>query len=56
MDIDDVDDVPRLVPELLQHPDVSLFGLKVQIAENLFSQWLSLPDTCRLVLFVLISH
>lgn len=49
MDIDDVDDVPRLVPELLQHPDVSLFGLKVQIAENLFSQWLSLPDTCRLV-------
>ncbi|CAN1270361.1 Serine/threonine protein phosphatase 2A regulatory subunit B''alpha [Linum perenne] len=54
MDIDTVgggNDVSSyLDPELLHLPEVSSFELKptVQIAEELFSQWLSLPDTSRL--------
>lgn len=44
-------DAPYLDPELLQLPEVSPFVLKAspQLAEELFSQWLSLPDTIRLV-------
>ncbi|KAJ9169637.1 hypothetical protein P3X46_017803 [Hevea brasiliensis] len=44
-------DAPYLDPELLQLPEVSPFVLKAspQIAEELFSQWLSLPGTSRLV-------
>ncbi|CAN1192880.1 Serine/threonine protein phosphatase 2A regulatory subunit B''alpha [Linum perenne] len=53
MDIDTVggNDVSYLEPELLHLPDVSPFELKptTQVAEELFSQWLSFPDTSRLV-------
>ncbi|XP_012085281.1 serine/threonine protein phosphatase 2A regulatory subunit B''alpha isoform X2 [Jatropha curcas] len=54
MDIDTVGgvgDASYLDPELLQLSEVSPFVLKAspQIAEELFSQWLSLPDTNRLV-------
>ncbi|CAN1292291.1 Serine/threonine protein phosphatase 2A regulatory subunit B''alpha [Linum perenne] len=53
MDIDNVggNDVSYLEPELLHLPDVSPFELKptTQVAEELFSQWLSFPDTSRLV-------
>uniref|UniRef100_A0A5B7CEV0 EF-hand domain-containing protein n=1 Tax=Davidia involucrata TaxID=16924 RepID=A0A5B7CEV0_DAVIN len=51
MDIEVAGDVTSLDPELLQLPEVSPFSLKTtpQIAEELFSQWLSLPDTGRLV-------
>lgn len=57
MDIDMVGgggDAPYLDPELLQLPEVSPFVLKAspQLAEELFSQWLSLPDTIRLVFFL----
>ncbi|CAN1245174.1 Probable serine/threonine protein phosphatase 2A regulatory subunit B''delta [Linum grandiflorum] len=61
MDIDTVggrNDVSIcLDPELLQLPEVSPFELKptIQIAEELFSQWLSLPDTSRLVHTAFIS-
>ena len=47
----DIEEVHKLDPELLQLPT----GLSVKsnplIAEELFSHWLSLPDTSRLVLF-----
>ncbi|OMP11832.1 serine/threonine-protein phosphatase 2A regulatory subunit B'' subunit alpha [Corchorus olitorius] len=51
MEIDTVDDVSCLDPELLQLPEVSPFALKTspQIVEDLFSQWLSLPETGNLV-------
>ncbi|KAM2904446.1 hypothetical protein COP2_004159 [Malus domestica] len=52
MDIDTVaGDVGSLDPELLQLPELSPFALKTspQIAEDLFAQWLSLPQTRRLV-------
>ncbi|MBA0732781.1 hypothetical protein Gogos_016848 [Gossypium gossypioides] len=51
MDIDAVEDVTCLDPELLQLPDVSPFVLKAspQLVEDLFSQWLSLPGTGHLV-------
>ncbi|XP_042489259.1 serine/threonine protein phosphatase 2A regulatory subunit B''beta-like [Macadamia integrifolia] len=51
MDMELVGDVASLDPELLQLPEVSPLALKSNpnIAEELFSQWLSLPDTCRLV-------
>ncbi|MBA0758041.1 hypothetical protein Gotri_021073 [Gossypium trilobum] len=51
MDIDAVEDVTCLDPELLQLPDVSPFALKAspQLVEDLFSQWLSLPGTGHLV-------
>ncbi|KAF5752397.1 serine/threonine protein phosphatase 2A regulatory subunit B''beta-like [Tripterygium wilfordii] len=46
-----VGDVASLDPEMLQLPELSPLALKSQpfIAEELFSQWLSLPDTARLV-------
>ncbi|XP_075648951.1 serine/threonine protein phosphatase 2A regulatory subunit B''alpha-like [Castanea sativa] len=51
MDIDVVVDDVTLDPELLQLPEVSPTALKLSplIAEELFSQWLSLPETGRLV-------
>ncbi|KAF3436128.1 hypothetical protein FNV43_RR23220 [Rhamnella rubrinervis] len=51
MDIDSAGEVTSLDPELLQLPELSLMALKSspQIAEELFGQWLSLPETRRLV-------
>lgn len=51
MDMEIVGDVTSLDPELLQLPEVSPLALTTspQIAEELFAQWLSLPDTGRLV-------
>lgn len=54
MDIDRVagEEVCCLDTEQLQLPEVSSFVLKEnpQLAEDLFSQWISLSDTSRLVL------
>ncbi|CAH2046523.1 unnamed protein product [Thlaspi arvense] len=51
MDIDGGNDVHILDPELLQLPGLSPLSVKSNphIAEELFSQWLSLPETGRLV-------
>lgn len=51
MDIDSTGDGTCLDPELLHLSELSPFALKTcpQLAENLFSQWLSLPETGRLV-------
>lgn len=45
-------DLASLDPELLQLPEVSTLALKENpgIAEQLYSQWLSLPETARLVI------
>lgn len=55
MEMEFVADVGTLDPELLQLPDVSSFAVKSNpyIADELFAQWLSLPDTGRLVFFFL---
>lgn len=44
-------DVAILNPELLQIAEVSPFAMKEKphIVENLYAQWLSLPDTNKLV-------
>jgi hypothetical protein len=49
-----VTDVAALDVELLQLPDVSTLFLKSNLTfvETLFDQWLSVPDTNRLVRFV----
>lgn len=54
MDIDSAGDVTSLDPELLQLPELSPSALKStpQIAEELFAQWLSLPETGRLVIYL----
>ncbi|GLT42295.1 hypothetical protein SLA2020_163040 [Shorea laevis] len=51
MDIDSAEDVACLDAGLLQLNEVSPFALKLspQLVEELYSQWLSLPDTARLV-------
>ncbi|KAL7172618.1 hypothetical protein ACSBR2_032159 [Camellia fascicularis] len=51
MDKEIAGDATSLDPELLQLPEVSPMALKAspQIAEELYDQWLSLPDTGRLV-------
>uniref|UniRef100_A0A1D1YPP3 Serine/threonine-protein phosphatase 2A regulatory subunit B'' subunit beta n=1 Tax=Anthurium amnicola TaxID=1678845 RepID=A0A1D1YPP3_9ARAE len=51
MDVELPRDIASLDPELLQLPEVSPLALKESphIAEELYSQWLSLPDTVRLV-------
>jgi len=52
MEIDGGNDVQILDTELLQLPGLSPVSLKENphIAEELFSQWLSLPETGRLVI------
>lgn len=53
MDVEEVArDLASLDPELLQLPEVSTLALKENpgIAEQLYSQWLSLPETARLVI------
>ncbi|KAE8686106.1 putative serine/threonine protein phosphatase 2A regulatory subunit B''epsilon [Hibiscus syriacus] len=51
MEIDTAEDVTCLDPELLQLPEVSPFALKTSphLVDDLFSQWLSLPETGNLV-------
>lgn len=51
MDVEETGKVVFLDPDMLQLQEVSPFALKSSpyVAEELFSQWLSLPDTCRLV-------
>lgn len=58
MDVEVVGDLVSLDLELLQLPEVSPLALKANsyIADELFSQWLSLPDTARLVSFSIFSH
>lgn len=58
MDIDSTGDISSLDPELLQLPEFSPLALKpsAQIAEHLFAQWLSLPDTSRLVIYFLLTR
>lgn len=53
MEIDTVEDVTCLNPELLQLPEVSPFALKTTplLVDRLFSQWLSLPETGNLCRF-----
>lgn len=59
MDTDTVRDVASFDPELLQLPELSHLALKERpkMAEELYFQWLSLPETGKLVrilsLFVL---
>lgn len=51
MDVDETGKLESLDPDMLLLQEVSSFALKSSpvVAEELFSQWLSLPDTCRLV-------
>ncbi|XP_055836329.1 serine/threonine protein phosphatase 2A regulatory subunit B''beta-like [Solanum dulcamara] len=51
MDVDFNGDVASLDAELLQLPEVSPLAIKTNpfVAEKLFDQWLSLPDTAALV-------
>ena len=51
MDVEETGELVSLDPDMLQLQEVSSFALKSNpcVAEELFSQWLSLPDTCRLV-------
>lgn len=51
MDVEENGKLVSLDTDMLQLPEVSPFALKSSpyVADELFSQWLSLPDTCRLV-------
>ncbi|KAK7268883.1 hypothetical protein RIF29_21592 [Crotalaria pallida] len=51
MDVEESGELVSLDTDMLQLQEVSPFALKSSpyVAEELFSQWLSLPDTCRLV-------
>lgn len=51
MDMEVVGDVLSLDPDLLQLPEVSPFALKSNrfFPQELYTQWLSLPETARLV-------
>lgn len=51
MDVEGTEELVCLDTDLLQLQEVSPFALKSSshVVEELFTQWLSLPDTCRLV-------
>ncbi|WVY98610.1 hypothetical protein V8G54_030761 [Vigna mungo] len=51
MDVEETEEFVSLDTDLLQLQEVSPFALKSShcVVEELFTQWLSLPDTCRLV-------
>ncbi|PKA59229.1 putative serine/threonine-protein phosphatase 2A regulatory subunit B'' subunit TON2 [Apostasia shenzhenica] len=51
MDVEVVNGIASLDPDLLQLPEFSPSQLKenLQIADHLYSQWLTLPDTVKLV-------
>jgi len=55
MDVEVARDVALFDPELLQLQEISSIALKdnPQIADQLYSQWLTLPDTVRLVIFMM---
>ncbi|KAG2402074.1 Serine/threonine protein [Vigna angularis] len=50
MDVEETEEFVSLDTDLLQLQEVSPFALKSShcVVEELFTQWLSLPDTCRL--------
>ncbi|PNY11666.1 serine/threonine protein phosphatase 2A regulatory subunit B subunit alpha-like protein [Trifolium pratense] len=52
MDVEETGKLESLDPDMLQLQEVSPFSLKSSpyVAEELFSQWLSLPDTSRLIM------
>ncbi|KAJ7979847.1 Serine/threonine-protein phosphatase 2A regulatory subunit B'' subunit alpha [Quillaja saponaria] len=49
MDIEVTGDMASLDPDMIQLTELSPLVLKSSVAEELFAQWLSLPDTNRLV-------
>ncbi|KAL2325154.1 hypothetical protein Fmac_024212 [Flemingia macrophylla] len=51
MDVEETEDLMSLDTDLLQLQEVSPYALKSSryVVDELYSQWLSLPDTCRLV-------
>lgn len=51
MDVEETEDLMSLDTDLLQLQEVSPFALKSSryVVDELYTQWLSLPDTCRLV-------
>lgn len=53
MDVEVARDVASFDPELLQLQEISSIALKdnPQIADQLYMQWLTLPETARLVFF-----
>lgn len=58
MDVEENGELVSLDPDMLQLQEVSPFALKSSphVAEELFSQWLSLPETCRLVYTILVLN
>lgn len=58
MDVEETEKLVSLDPDLLLLPEVSPFALKSSpyVVEELFTQWLSLPDTCRLVHTTFVVH
>lgn len=57
MDVDFNGDVASLDADLLQLPEVSPLAIKANpyVAEKLFDQWFSLPDTAALVISSLLK-